>query len=88
MELECGGHKGGWMKVADYDTSRGDDCPNGWIKTTANNIDMCRSSSNSAGCHSSIFNVNKINYNKICGKVKGYTRKAHPLHLLKFLILH
>ena len=51
MELECGGHRGGWMKVADYDTSRGDDCPIGWIKTTANNIDMCRSSSNSAGCY-------------------------------------
>ena len=29
MELECGGHKGGWMKIADLDTSRGDDCPSG-----------------------------------------------------------
>ena len=23
MELECGGHKGGWMRIADLDTSRG-----------------------------------------------------------------
>ena len=29
MELECGGHKGGWMRIADLDTSRGDDCPTG-----------------------------------------------------------
>ena len=29
MELECGGHKGGWMRIADLDTSRGDDCPSG-----------------------------------------------------------
>ena len=24
MELECGGHKGGWMRIADLGTSRGD----------------------------------------------------------------
>ena len=77
MELQCGGHKGGWMKIADYDISRGDDCPNGWSKTTANNIDMCRSPSNSAGCYSSNFLVNKVNYSKICGKVKGY-QKGSP----------
>ena len=29
MELECGGHKGGWMRIADLDTSRGHDCPSG-----------------------------------------------------------
>ena len=32
MELECGGHKGGRMRIADLDTSRGDDCPSGWTK--------------------------------------------------------
>ena len=36
MELECGGHKGSWMRIADLDTSRGDDCPSVWIKTTTN----------------------------------------------------
>ena len=76
MELECGGHKGGWMKIADYDTS-GDDCPNGWSKTTANGIDMCRSPSNNTGCYSSTFPVNKVSYNRICGKVIGY-QKGSP----------
>ena len=77
MELQCGGYKGGWMKIADYDTSRGDDCPKGWNKTTANNIDVCRSPSNSAGCYSSTFSVHNVNYNKICGKLKGY-QKGSP----------
>ena len=78
MELECGGHKGGWMKIADYDTSRGDDCPKGWNKITvnANNIDVCRSPSNSSGCHSTHFFVHNVGYNKICGKIKGYQKGA------------
>ena len=76
MELQCGGHKGGWMKIADYDTSRGDDCPKGWNKITANSIDLCRSPSNSAGCYSSMFSVQKVEYNKICGKLKGYQKGA------------
>ena len=62
MGLECGGHKGGWMKIADYDTSRGDDFPKGWKKVTANNIDMCRLPSDNAGCYSSIFSVNNVSY--------------------------
>ena len=37
MELECGGHKGGWMRIADLHTSRGDDCPSGRTKITTNN---------------------------------------------------
>ena len=62
------------MRIADYDTSIGDDCPKGWNKITANGIDLCRSPSDSAGCHSSIFFVDKVNYSKICGKVKGYQK--------------
>ena len=76
MELQCGGHKGGWMKIADYDTSRGDDCPKGWNKITANNIYMCRSANDSAGCYPTIFSVYNVGYNKICGKMKGYQKGA------------
>ena len=36
MELECGGHKGDWMRIADLDTSRGDYSPSGWTKVTSN----------------------------------------------------
>ena len=37
MEFQCGGHKGGWMRIADHDTSRGDECPSGWVKITTPN---------------------------------------------------
>ena len=30
MSLECGSHKGGWMRIADLNSSR-DNCPPGWI---------------------------------------------------------
>ena len=76
MELECGGHKGGWMRIADYDTNRGDDCPKGWNKITAHGIAVCRSPSNSAGCYSSTFSVHNVGYNKICGKIKGYQKDS------------
>ena len=72
MELECGGHKGGWMRIADYDTIRGDNCPLGWNKTIANGIDVCRSPSDSAGCYPTTFSVQQIGFNKICAKIKGY----------------
>jgi len=72
MELECSGHKGGWMKIADFDTSKGDDCPSGWKKMTVNGLDLCRSPDDNIGCHSTHFLVNKVGYNKICGRIKGY----------------
>ena len=73
MELECGGHKGGWMRIADHDTSRGDDCPSGWTKITTimmegqPSIDVCRSLSDNGGCYPTI---NGASYYKICGKSK------------------
>ena len=82
MELECGGHKGGWMRIADLDASRGDNCPTGWSKITTPSglghptTDVCRSPNDWAGCHSAHFTVNRTNYHKICGRAKGY-QKGH-----------
>jgi len=77
MELECGGHKGGWMRIADLDTSRGDDCPTEWSKITtphAPSIDVCRTPNDASGCYSTTFTVNGTNYYKMCGKVRGYQK--------------
>jgi len=70
MELQSSGYKGGWMKIADYDTKT-DECPSGWKKTKVNSLDLCQSPNNNAGCHSY---VNKVKYNKICSKVRGYQK--------------
>ena len=80
MELECGGHKGGWMRIADLDTSRGDDCPTGWTKFTTPNdpvhpvTNVCTAPNNNAGCHLSGYTVDGVTYYKICGKVRGYQK--------------
>jgi len=79
MELECGGHKGGWMRIADLDASRGDDCHSGWTKITTNDagqssIDVCRSTSDNDGCYPVNFSVNGTSYHKICGKARGYQK--------------
>ena len=72
MELECGGHKGGWMRIADLDTSRGDDCPSGWTKITAPVAYI--TPGNNAGCYSTNFStlIRSIPYSKVCGMAVGY----------------
>ena len=71
MELECGGHKGGWMRIADLDTTRGDSCPSGWGSITSP-LAACRSANNDSGCHSTVFSVNEVSYHKVCGQARGY----------------
>ncbi|XP_065896134.1 uncharacterized protein [Dysidea avara] len=72
----CDKEDNGWMKVADFDASRGDKCPTRWTDITVNNIRMCRSSSDAAGCYSTTFPVNGTSYRKIRGKLRGYQRRS------------
>ena len=77
MELECGGHKGGWTTIAIFDTSKGDSCPSGWTRITTPGASpkfVCRSPKDASGCYSTIFNTHNITFNKICGQVKGYQK--------------
>ena len=76
MELEkCGGEKG-WMKVTDIDTSKGDDCPNGWSNITSP-VAACRAPSDNATCYSAQFSTHRVPYNRVCGMVTGY-QKGRP----------
>ena len=69
MELDCGGTKGGWMRIADIDTTKSATCPNGWTNYTT----YCTGGS-TAGCHSAYFVTDSIKYSKVCGKVVGYLK--------------
>ena len=69
MELDCGGTKGGWMKIADIDTSRGDKCPSGWYSYNS----YCTGGS-AGGCYSVHFSTNSTGYSKVCGRAKGYMK--------------
>ena len=71
MELECGGQRGGWMRIANLDTSRGDSCPSGWGSITSP-LAACRSANDNAGCYSTGFSVNGVSYHKVCGQARGY----------------
>ena len=67
MELDCGGTKGGWMRIADF--KKGDACPGGWTRYGS----YCRGGS-AAGCHSAYFSTNSTSYSKVCGKARGYQK--------------
>ena len=69
MELDCGGNKGGWMRLADISTNRGDTCPSGWTRYKS----YCTGGS-AAGCYSANFLTNSTSYSKVCGKVLGYQK--------------
>ena len=72
----CEKEDNGWMRVADFDASRADQCPTGWTQITANNVSMCRSPSDAAGCYPTIFSVNGTSYSKIRGKLRGYQKHS------------
>ena len=67
MELDCGGTKGGWMRIADL--NKGDTCPNEWTTYSY----YCTGGS-AAGCYSAHFSTDAANYTKVCGKVVGYQK--------------
>ena len=69
MELDCGGNKGGWMRIADINTKRGDTCPSGWKRYKS----YCIGGS-AAGCYSAHFLTNSTSYTKVCGKAVGYQK--------------
>ena len=73
MELECGGHKGGWMRITDLDTSRGDDCPSEWAMSTTP-VAACIAPSSNAGCYSTNFSTLSIPYSKVCGMAVDYQK--------------
>ena len=74
MELECGGHKGGWTTIVKFDISKGDPCPSGLTRIGVPPQGVCRSGNDDAGCHSIIYTTYNVSFNKICGQVKAYQK--------------
>ena len=64
----------GWVKVAEFDLTKGDNCPKPWAKITVNGTDVCRSPAEDAGCYSTVFSVSGMAYNEIRGMVRGYQK--------------
>ena len=64
----------GWITVAKFDLSKGDNCPYGLQKVTINNKPMCRGPSDSPGCTSVVYGLHGLCYNKTYGMVRGYQK--------------
>ena len=67
------------MRIADLDTSRGDECPTEWSKITTSDppsIDVCRTPNDAPGCCSTTYTVNGSSYYKICSRVRGYQKDS------------
>ena len=73
MELTCGGITGGWMRIANIDTTQGHACPSGWSRITQPRP-LCRGSGDAAGCYSTHFSNSNAKYTSICGKYIGYQK--------------
>ena len=70
MEAWHCGVKGGWMRVAYINMNQTEaECPSSFRLVTSPKRVCGRPGS---GCYSKIFSTHNINYNKVCGQVRGY----------------
>ena len=62
-----------WRRIAYFDTTQGDSCPIGLrtVTNTTTNQTACGRTGSSLQCNSLTF-PSMGNYNKVCGKVRGY----------------
>ena len=63
------------MRIADLDTSRGDDRPSGWSKIITP-VAACKAPNNDPGCYATNFSTLGIPYSKMCGMAVSY-QKGH-----------
>jgi len=72
--LSCAGVGGEWKRIVSINISAGDECPSGWNKSSYNGVSFCRAPSNSSGCYSAIFSTNRVSYQAVCGRARGYQK--------------
>ena len=71
----CAGVGGGWRRIVNIDISAGDDCPGEWRKATQSGFSFCRVASNDRQtCSSASFSTNRISYQRVCGRARGYQK--------------
>ena len=64
---------GGWMKIANVDMRNNhSQCPPGLVDYFTERRRLCRKPSLAPGCSSTVFSVQGVRYEKVCGKVIGY----------------
>jgi len=66
----CGSSKGGWMRLADFNTSS--NCPKGLKSKTFSGIKTCVRVKDEIGCPTWDYVNLDIPYSKVCGRIQGY----------------
>ena len=73
MERSCNGVAGGWMRVASIDmTDCCSECPPGLKTIVEGSHRLCAMNINGAGCSSTVFPLEGVQYSRVCGKIIGY----------------
>ena len=72
----CAGMGGGWRRIVNINISAGDDCPGEWRKATQSGASFCRVASDYTDetCSSANFSTNRISYQRVCGRARGYQK--------------
>jgi len=69
---QCG-NTTGWRRVAYLDmTDPSHSCPSGLAFKSISGLRLCGRADNNPGCWSTIYNISGIEYNNVCGRVRGY----------------
>ena len=79
MERTCNGVGGGWMRVASIDMTNSSNecgCPSGLRTIVEGSHTLCAMNINGAGCSSTVFPVEGVQYSRVCGKTIGYQQKS------------
>ena len=77
LMASCVGMDGTWKRIASFNVAAGDDCPSPWVKSSHNGVSFCIPASNTGGCHSVIYSINGMSYQRVCGRASGY-QKGSP----------
>ena len=64
----------GWITAAQFDLSKGDNCPSALERISINGKPMCRIPGDSPGCVSIVYGLHALLYNKTMGMVRGYQK--------------
>ena len=74
--FSCAGVGGEWRRIVSINISAGDDCPTGWNNNSYNGVSYCRAPSDNGGCYSTFFSTNRVSYQHVCGRARGYQKGA------------
>ena len=64
----------GWITVAKFDLSNGDNCPQELENITISGKPFCRIPNDNPGCTSIVYKVQQLSYNRTYGMVRGYQK--------------